>query len=115
LPGPIDTSEVFAILDQYGPNSFEDVLGNPALRRAVNGTVVPKSPRKLIPLTAGTHMVNDAVECLALAGPRPPGWRGRIELVEDVLNELPEFVIDLLDRRECFNVALPPGHPWLLI
>jgi hypothetical protein len=98
LPGPIDASEVVAILDQYGPDTFEDALGNPSLHRAVNGTVVAKLLRKLVPLTAGAHLVNDAVECLPLSCPRTPSRCRRIEFVEDFLNELPKFVVHFPDR-----------------
>src|SRR6516164_275692 len=115
LPGPVDASKVFTILDQHGPDSFEDALGDPSLHRAVNGTVVAKPPRKLVPLTTRSHLVNDAIECLPLAGPWAAERRARVEFVEDFLDDLPQFVVHLPNRRERFCLAFRSGHPWLLV
>src|SRR4029077_17273450 len=111
----IYTTEVFATVDQYGPDAFEDALRNPPLHRAVNGAVVAKRLGKLVPLTAGAHLVDDAVECRPLPGPWAPCRRWRIELVENVLNDFPQFVVHLPDRRQWFDGAFLSGHPWLLV
>jgi hypothetical protein len=81
----------------------------------VNGTVVAKPSRKLVPLTTRSQLVNDAVEWISLAGPWAANRRGWIELVEDLLDDLLQFVVHLLNSRESFCFAFRSGHPWLVV
>src|ERR1700720_2850914 len=114
LPFPVDPAQFVAVLDQNGPDALEHALGDPSLQGAMHAAVVAKFLGQLIPLAAGAHHIDDAVERLALSGPRPASLGRRVQFVQDRFNDFPQFVVDLPDRGQQLGRLLPLGHPWLL-
>jgi hypothetical protein len=96
LPLPVHGPEFLAVFQQHGPKTRENSLGDPSLHRSMNRRVVAESPRQLLPLHAAAHPIDDAIERLALPGAGPTG-RGRwVQFVENLANNLPQFVADFL-------------------
>ncbi len=68
----------------------------------------------MVPLTAGTKLVNDAVEDLPpiLSGAAcPSGWK---DFAQDRLDPLPKRIGDLPDRFQRLNLTLSPRSPLLI-
>src|ERR1022692_1097492 len=114
LPFPVDAAEFITVLDQEGPDAMEYAPGGPSLHRAMHGTVVAELPGQLVPLAAGAHYINNAIQRFPLSCPRPTGRGRRVQFFEDRLNDFPEFVVHLPDRGQRFHRSLTLGHPWLL-
>jgi len=92
---------------------LEDAGLGPALEPAVHAGVVAETFRQLIPLAAGAHLEDDAVETRSPAhGPAPRGFPGP-ERLEDGADQVPEFVVEFPDRVQRrrvgshFAISLP--------
>src|SRR5215472_12161760 len=55
LPPPVDLAKLGAVLDQQGPDAAKDAVAAPALKPAVDGTVVAKLLGELVPLATTAH------------------------------------------------------------
>src|SRR5947209_8503185 len=81
--------------DDGGPEAVEDAGALPALVGAVDGAVVGEDVGQLVPAAAGEHLVDDRVEGAArVDAPPTAGPHGRVVLVDDRLQALPELVAD---------------------
>jgi hypothetical protein len=100
LPLPEDRTELLALGHQGGPDLDQDAVDDEALEPAVHRGVGAEAARQLVPLAAGAHAVDDAVEDEAKIGAGPAGAGRRITAVEDRLDPLPELVGELPDRRQ---------------
>src|SRR5437867_554784 len=115
LPGPIDGSKFVAGFEQFCPDALQHAIGDPALEGAMNRSIVSKLFGQMVPLASAAHLINDAVQRLALVDARPAGVRLGIEFVQGWNNDLvPEFVGTIPDRRQRFHRSFASCHPWLL-
>src|SRR5262249_31231484 len=62
LPLPIDSSQLVALRDEDGPDSFHDTCGAPALEPVVDGALGAELAGALFPLATGAHPEDDPVE-----------------------------------------------------
>ena len=76
--------------------------------------VVAELIGQMVPLAAAAHLVDDAVEGRSLVDAVPSRPTGRVQLGQNVLNDLPQFVVDFPNGGERLNRTLLLGHPWLL-
>ena len=88
LPFPVDATQFFAVLYEHSPDALDDTFANPSLHGAVNTAVVAKFLGQMIPLATTAHPKNDAVQCRAQCSSWPAGFRRRVQLVEDGLNNV---------------------------
>ena len=111
LPSPVDSAQFFAVLDQRGPDSFQDALVDPPLEGAMNGRIVAELPGQVVPLAAAAHLIDDAVERRPRVDTRAPRLTGWIPLVQNGLNDTPQFVADLPNGGKRLDLAFLSGHP----
>src|SRR5215471_284216 len=109
-PPPVDAAQLLTGVYQNGPNLGEDSQGTPALEVPMHGAVVAKLFGQLVPLAAGAQAKDDTVEHPAQIDPSMPFGLGRIDLIEDLLNERPHIVRDFPNGwlHICVH-ALSPG------
>jgi hypothetical protein len=93
----INTTEFFAVFDQHGPNAIEHFPHDLLLHRAVNEVGIAKLPGKLDPLAASGHLVVDAVKCRPRFSIRVTHSSPWVEIIEDVLKNVPQFGVQLPD------------------
>ena len=99
---PINALKLVALSEQNGPENIEDALLLPAHEGAIDGRAVAELQREMVPLAACPQAVDDAVERMASIGTRAAHAVGRIINSQDFLNQLPEWVGSVPDRRQRF-------------
>ena len=94
------SSELFAFLQQDGPNLLEDAVAAPSLEPAMDRAIIAEMLGKFVPLTSGAEAEDGAVDGRSPVDSRATamslGLRRSI-LQEDRLNPLPELVVDFPD------------------
>lgn len=100
LPLPVHAPQVVALGQQDGPQDVEDAPVFPAAEGAVDAAVVAELGGQVVPLAAGPHPEDDAVEGPARVAALPAGSGGRVVDGQDLLDQRPERVGDVPDRRQ---------------
>ena len=75
---PVHAAECVAGSEQNGPENIEKASFFPPLERAVYAAVVAKALRQLVPLTARSHLKEDAIEGFPGINAGASGGFGRI-------------------------------------
>ena len=97
---PVHALQLVALSEQDGPKNIEDTLLFPAHESTVDRRFVAELQRKMVPLAACPQSINDAVERVASVGTRAPHVIGRIINGQDFLDQLPEWVGSVPNRRQ---------------
>src|SRR5262249_44939519 len=105
LPLPVDGPQFVALGRQHGPDALHDAAVAPASEPVVDGALGAEAARPFVPLAAGTHAEDDAVEGLAPVGVVPTGGLGRPEVHKEGQDPLPEGVRHFPDRPQRLVLA----------
>ena len=89
LPFPIDQAQFVARFYQQGPDARKQTDGNPTLKRAVNGGVIPVHTRDVIPLTTRAHAKDQRIDHIAWVHPGSAGLFWRIHFQNERFDALP--------------------------
>jgi hypothetical protein len=92
LPLPVYASEFLAVGEQNGPENIENALLFPSLKGAMHAAVIAERFGQLIPLAAGSHPEEDAVEGFAGIDAGASGGAWRIVNVQHRLDNVPEGI-----------------------
>src|SRR5262249_43717635 len=106
LPLPIDPAQLVAPRDEGGPDPFHDAAFAPAPEPVVDGALGTELAGELLPLAAGAHPEDDAVERHSpVGGPRTGRLPGPA-LQEDGEDPLPQGIGDLPDGAQRLGLRL---------
>ncbi len=96
---PINALKLVALGKQDGPQNIEDALLFPAHKGAIDRRAVAKLQREMVPLAACPQAVDDAVERMASISTWATHAVRWIINGQDFLDQFPEWVGSVPDRR----------------
>jgi hypothetical protein len=113
LPLLINPAQLIAGLDQDGPEALQNAALAPLLEMAMDGAVIAKAGRELIPWAAGAQTEDDAIEHRAQLDAAMPLGVGWITVMENRLEQCLYVVRNFPDRWQLllFAVWLAHGNP----
>jgi len=97
---PVYALQIITFGEQDGPQDVKDALVLPASEGAVDAAVIAELLGQMVPLAACAHAKDDAVEGLAWVAALASCSCGRVVDGQHLLDQLPERVGDVPDRRQ---------------
>jgi len=110
LPLPIHPAQLAAVLDERRPDFVQHPQGYPSLKGSVHRTVVGEFFGQLIPLTSGPHAKDDCIECATRVDAFSSRQFRRVQLADNGLYLVPQFVRHTPNRWQCFEFFPFFGH-----
>src|SRR5262249_48156967 len=110
LPLPVYTPQLFAPQQQKGPKDVKDAPALPAAKGAIDADRIAELFGQKVPLTAGSHPKQDAIQGLALVYARTPHARGRIVDEEHFAHRFPQSIGHFPDGGQGWHFRLGFRH-----
>jgi hypothetical protein len=107
---PINAREFFAAGDDQTPNLIENTRTLPTLQSSMHARIITEFFGQVVPLAAGSHSVDNAIERVADIDAMSTHRLGWIIAVKHILYQFPEIVWNFPDRRQTLCRGVSFAH-----